>query len=386
LHFGVFVFMSFLLAYRDWRTILCAAAVIAVHHLTFNYLQVWGYAVYCFTAPSLVTVLEHAAYVVIQAGLLIYIAYHMKQDAVAGRELAMLGRVLSQHEGHFDLRVEHVASLKGESSRVFQRTLGALHRSIRDITGTIDRMAKASDGIADSNQDLSVQISTQASTLKDSTATIGEIALRVRESADHAAQANELAQQTAGIAHNSGRAVSDLVGKMGRINRTVDDMGAIIATIEGIAFQTNILALNAAVEAARAGDQGRSFAVVAGEVRALAQRCAAAAHEIKALIDASQQHVSEGAGLARSAGDSMETVVTRIGAVASMVEHITAESELRSQDFERFLREMAEVDAIFARDVEHVSDVAAASAELREQAKTLHNAVSIFLVDAGAAA
>src|ERR1700761_7579133 len=86
LHFGIFVLMSFLLAYRDWRPILCAACVIAVHHFTFNYLQLAGLGVYCFTQPALSTVLVHAGYVIAQTGLLIYIALHMKTDAQAGRE------------------------------------------------------------------------------------------------------------------------------------------------------------------------------------------------------------------------------------------------------------------------------------------------------------
>ncbi|WP_321815381.1 MULTISPECIES: methyl-accepting chemotaxis protein [unclassified Paraburkholderia] len=384
LHFGVFVFMSFLLAYRDWRAILCAAAVIAVHHVAFNYLQLWGFGVFCFTSPSLVTVLEHAAYVVVQAVLLSYIAHSMKQDAIAGRELAMLGDVLSRHAGHFDLRVDCITSLKGAGSRLFQGTLAALHRTMRDIVGTIDTMAKASDSIAERNRALSGQISTQASTLKDSAAAIGVIEQRVRESADHARQANRMAQEAAGIAQDSGRAVSDLVGKIGQINQATGNMSAMIETIEAITVQTNILALNAAVEAARAGEKGRSFAVVAGEVRALAQRSAAAAKEIKLLIEASQQHVEEGAGLAQRAGESMASVLARIEAVAGVVENVAAESALRSQDFEHFLREMAAIDAMFASDVAHVFDVSAASAGLRQQANNLHRAVSIFLVDDGA--
>lgn len=383
LHFGVFVFMSFLLAYRDWRAILCAAAVIAVHHLTFNYLQLWGRGVFCFTEPSLVTVVEHAAYVVVQAALLIYIAHSMKQDAVAGRELAMLGRVLSRQPGHFDLRVEQITSLKGAGSRLFQNTLAALHRTIRDMVGTIDSMAKASDEIAGRNHGLCAQISTQASTLKDSTAAIGVIEMRVRESADHARQANRMAQEAADIAQDSGRAVGDLVGKIGQINQAAANMSTMIETIEAITVQTNILAINAAVEAARAGEKGRSFAVVAAEVRALAQRSAAAAKEVKSLIETSQQHVQEGAALAQRAGDSMAGVLARIEAVAGMVDNVAGDSELRSQDFERFLHEMAQIDAMFASDVAHVLEVTEASAELRQQANTLHGAVSIFLVDEG---
>ncbi|MFM0342395.1 hypothetical protein [Paraburkholderia fungorum] len=99
LHFGIFVLMSFLLAYRDWRPIFCAACVIAAHHFTFNYLQLAGLDTYCFTEPAWSTVLLHAAYVVVQAGLLIFIAHHMKADAQTGLELAVLGENLSRLAG-----------------------------------------------------------------------------------------------------------------------------------------------------------------------------------------------------------------------------------------------------------------------------------------------
>ncbi|MCX4137171.1 hypothetical protein M0D68_03200 [Paraburkholderia sp. SEWSISQ10-3 4] len=154
LHFGVFVLMSFLLAYRDWRPILCAAGVIAVHHFSFNYLQLAGLDVYCFTEPAWSTVLTHAAYVVVQAGLLIFIAWHMKADAQTGRELAVLGENLSQQEGKFDLRLPPM-KLNGASSRTFKDTLNAIHDAMRGITTTIDQMAVSSDDIASENHTLS---------------------------------------------------------------------------------------------------------------------------------------------------------------------------------------------------------------------------------------
>jgi methyl-accepting chemotaxis protein len=147
LHFGIFVFMSFLLAYRDWRPIVCAGLVIAVHHLTFNYLQLAGLGVYCFTQPALATVLVHAAYVVAEAALLVYIAWHMKRDAQTGRELALLGENLSREEGRFDLRLAPM-KLEGSSSRTFKQTLDAIHDAMREITATIEGIAISSNDIA----------------------------------------------------------------------------------------------------------------------------------------------------------------------------------------------------------------------------------------------
>jgi methyl-accepting chemotaxis protein len=382
LHFGVFVLMSFLLAYRDWRPIVCAAAVIAVHHFTFNYLQLAGFGVYCFTQPALSTVLLHAAYVIAQTALLVFIALQMKIDARAGRELAMLGESLSREEGRFDLRFPPM-TLKGESSRTFKSTLDAIHHVMRDITLTIDRIAASSENIASENQTLLNDIATQANGLKSTNVAMVQIAKRVRASAEHAASADRLAKQTSSVAQQSGATVGQVVTTMTEIDEAVNRMGDMIATIEGIAFQTNILALNASVEAARAGEHGRGFAVVADEVRKLAQRSAAAAHDIKALITDSLQRVQRGSSLATQAGDAMRHVVGHVEDVAELIQHISSTSDEQSRDVDRFSEGIDNMDSALGGNVEHVKGVVSASGSLREQAKQLRGAMSAFLVEQG---
>ena len=109
----------------------------------------------------------------------------------------------------------------------------------------------------------------------------------VRQNADNAQTANQMARNASDVAGRGGAVVAQVVDTMKGINDSSHQISDIIGVIDSIAFQTNILALNAAVEAARAGEQGRGFAVVAGEVRTLAQRSAEAAKEIKQLINAS---------------------------------------------------------------------------------------------------
>ncbi|MEA3121740.1 MAG: methyl-accepting chemotaxis protein [Paraburkholderia sp.] len=379
LHFGVFVFMSFLLAYRDWRPIVCAALVIAVHHLTFNYLQLSGFDVYCLTQPSLPIVLVHAAYVVTEAALLIYIAQHMKHNAQNGRELVLLGENLSREAGSFDLRFAPM-TLQGDSSRTFKQTLDAIHDAMLAITATIEQMATSSYEIASGNQSLSEQISTRADALKATTAAMGQIASRVRESAANAANANDLARGTADAAQQSGKVVGEVVAKMNEIDEAVQRMGDMIATIEGIAFQTNILALNASVEAARAGVEGRGFAVVAAEVRTLAQRSAGAAREIRELIADSLQRVGHGSSLASRAGETMREVVGQVQAVAQLVEHISTASDAQSRDLDQFSNGIAQMDAMLERDVGHVHGMASASDHLSAQAQALRDAMAVFRV------
>jgi methyl-accepting chemotaxis protein len=379
LHFGVFVLMSFLLAYRDWRPIICAAGVIAVHHFTFNYLQLAGLDVYCFTEPAWSTVLSHAAYVVVQASLLIFIALHMKADAQTGQELAALGETLSRQTGQFDLRLPPM-QLAGSSSRTFRETLGAIHDTMREISLTIDQMAASSDHIAAENHTLSTEFTAQAETLNTTNAAMEQIAQRVRQNAEHAASANSLARQTSNAAQQSEQVVSEVVGKMNEIDQAVHRMGDMIAMIESIAFQTNLLALNASVEAARAGSEGRGFSVVAEEVRTLARRSASAAREIKGLIGESLQRVEHGSTLATRAGEAMRHVVGHVEDVATLIEHISTSSDAQSHDVDRFSEGMGQMDARLERDVRHVKGVASASASLREEARRLREAMSIFLV------
>jgi methyl-accepting chemotaxis protein len=380
MHFGIFVLMSFLLAYRDWRPIVCAAVVIAVHHFSFDYLQFLGVDVYCFTRPEFWIVLIHAAYVIVQAGLLIHMAVRMKADALNGYELAMLGEALSQEQGHFDLRFAPMG-LQGLSSRAFKATLDAIGTSMREITATIGRIAASSDDIAQNNHHLSEQIGTQADTLRTTNAAMGQIATRVRDGAAHASDANDLARMTADTVEQGGHAVAEVVAKMDEIARTVRGMGEMIATIEGIAFQTNILALNASVEAARAGNEGRGFAVVAEEVRTLAQRSATAAREIKALIGDSLQHVEDGSSLATRTGDTIRNVVGQVREVAALIAQISSASVAQSRDINEFGEGIAQMDALFGHDVTRVRSVAAASGDLHEQAQALRNSMAVFLVE-----
>src|SRR5207237_9176110 len=134
----------------------------------------------------------------------------------------------------------------------------------------------------------------------------------VRETADAARAADELADGASQAAQRGGEAVSQVVEKMGSISTSSQRITDITGVIDAIAFQTNLLALNAAVEAARAGDSGRGFAVVAGEVRNLARRASDAAKEIKQLIGSSVDEIRTGSALADAANERMHELVTSV--------------------------------------------------------------------------
>src|SRR5213076_975142 len=158
----------------------------------------------------------------------------------------------------------------------------------------------------------------QASALEETAASMEELTSTVRHNAENANQANQMAQAASQVATRGGEIVGHVVDTMSAIDSASRKIVDIIGVIDGIAFQTNILALNAAVEAARAGEQGRGCAVVAAEVRSLAQRGATAAKEIKTLIGASVEKVDAGMKLVGDAGRTMDEIVGSVQRVSAL--------------------------------------------------------------------
>ncbi len=205
----------------------------------------------------------------------------------------------------------------------------------------------------------------------------------VRQSADAARQANQLASTAAEVAARGGQVVGEVVTTMGDINQSSRKIADIIGVIDSIAFQTNILALNAAVEAARAGEQGRGFAVVASEVRNLAGRSAEAAREIKALIGASVERVESGARLVQNAGSTMDEIVGSVKRVGDIIGEITAASTEQSDGIGQVNTAVNQLDQMTQQNAALVEQSAAAAQSLREQATRLAGAVQVFKLSRG---
>jgi methyl-accepting chemotaxis protein len=178
---------------------------------------------------------------------------------------------------------------QSKSAKDLEGILVTLHKAITSASNGVAAIATASSQIVAGNLDLSSRTEQQSSSLEETAASMEELTSTVKQNADNARQANQLAVLASSVAVRGGSVVSQVVDAMGSINASSRKIADIIGVIE-----TNILALNAAGEAARAGEQGRAFAVVAAEVRNLAQRSAAAAKEIKTLIDDSVDKVEEG--------------------------------------------------------------------------------------------
>ena len=378
LHFGIFVLLAFLLCYRDWTVILVAAGTIAVHHLSFNYLQQWGYGVLCFTEPGLGRVLAHAAYVVAEAAVLSYLSLLLHREALQAAELAArVGALEAGSDGIIALDSGAV-TVVSPGARVLDRMLGVLRGAIASVRSGTEAMADASGNIADASADLSRRTQAQAESLRRTALTMAELTAAVRDNDGDARQASGLAANAAGVARRGGDAVGKVVGSMEAIRESSRRIVDIIGVIDGIAFQTNILALNAAVEAARAGEQGRGFAVVATEVRSLAQRSAMAAKEVAALIRESVTAVDTGAGLAGEAGQTMGEIVGSIEEVAAIMARIVAASHAQATGIAGINDAVAEMDAGVRDNAGLVAETAAAAAGMQDQARLLTQAVGVF--------
>ncbi len=262
--------------------------------------------------------------------------------------------------------------------------VNALVSNMAGVVAQVKSMAAqvhaGAEEISRGNTNLSQRTEEQASSLEETASSMEEMTSTVKQTADNAGQANQLAMAARQQAEKGGAVVSSAVGAMREINVASKKIADIIGVIDEIAFQTNLLALNAAVEAARAGEQGRGFAVVATEVRNLAGRSATAAKEIKALIQDSVSKVNEGSRLVDESGRTLDEIVGAVKKVTDIVAEIAAASREQSAGIEQVNKAVVQMDAGTQQNAALVEQAAAASQAIVEQAMLLNSLVSHYRV------
>src|SRR5580765_7017437 len=246
------------------------------------------------------------------------------------------------------------------------RSLWTQSQELREGT---EHVVAAAGQVATSAQGLSQASTHQAASLQETSASMEEMASMTRKNAENAVQAANLATDVARQVRSANEALGDMVASMTAIRESSNKVAKIIKVIDEIAFQTNILALNAAVEAARAGEAGMGFAVVAGEVRNLAQRSAQAAKDTAILLEESITRSQEGTGRVEQVAMSIASITDNVARVKGMVEEVRQASGQQAQGIDQVTQAIAQMESVTQTTAATAEESAAASEELNAQAE-----------------
>jgi len=300
-------------------------------------------------------------------------------------QTATLLRDIAEGEGDLTRRLQvRSRDELGELARWFNTFVDKLRVIIGQTRESAERAALAAQQLSTGTEQISGAAQEQASSLEETAASMEELTGTVKQNADNARQASQLAVESRDTAERGGQVVASAVASMDEITRASERISEIISVIDEIAFQTNLLALNAAVEAARAGEQGRGFAVVAAEVRNLAQRSAAAAKEIKALIHDSVQKVRTGASLVNQSGQTFKEIVASVKRVTEIIAEIAAAGTEQSQGIEQVNKAIVQMDRLVQSSAAQTEELSSTALALAVHAKQLRALVWRFKLADGA--
>jgi len=377
MHFSVFVLLAFLLFYSDWLPVAVGAAVIAIHHLAFHFLQTGGYPVWVFPhVCDLSIVIIHAAFVVFETLLLVFMAIQHEKTAVeTGEVISMLQAVLTTDR--IDLRV--TSNLNTGSAPHFSKLIGLLRelvgqviRHSETIVGSSERIAVSASEVSTASDLQKQEIRQAAIAMQELRSAIAEIsrnshevAAKMMDSREQAIEGGKVVTDTIATIQDVSMATRDTASTIEELGRASQSIGKIADTINEIAGRTNLLALNASIEAARAGEHGRGFAVVAGEVRGLAERTGNATREIGEMILEIQQgsakaaesmrigmeKVNASVQAAEKAGDVLERIIGAAEAQNSLISMIATSTTQQAATTEQVNGNMDEIMRMVERSV-----------------------------------
>ncbi len=405
LHMTFFAAVALTSVLADWRPVLAAAVVTAIHHLALNFL-----------APTLVfgvqsdfwRVVLHAVIVIVETGALMQVGLTLEGLLIARAEAQAASeqaeRVAQQERERRSAEQQQVVTVLAtglhklasgdltcqintqltpsfeQLRRDFNQAIGGMESVVGRVWSATEQIRAGSDEISLASEDLASRTELQAAMAERAMNTVSELVTLTDATLGRTQAANVTIQETSSRVRQGHQVVASAIAKMELIQQSSGEIGQIVSVIDGIAFQTNLLALNAGVEAARAGESGRGFAVVANEVRALAQRSADAARDIRALITGSTTLVSEGVELVSQTGVVLGAVVNDVTAFTETVGAITAAVSNTSRDLAIVRDTFSEVDRTTQKNAAMVEESHAALRSLTGQTAVLMDAVKHFSI------
>ena len=284
-------------------------------------------------------------------------------------------------EGNFSVHSERDEYYIGEFEQLL-RSMKKINRGLSElllqISQSADNVAASSEQVSSGSQNLAQGTTEQAASVEELTGMMSEISDQAYRNSRDAQEASEKAQMVKENATESSRSMQEMVKAMAEISGKSDEIRKIVKTIEDFSFQTNILALNAAVEAARAGDRGKGFSVVANEVRSLANQSSAASKSTAALIQSSLQAVENGRKIANETDNALAEVVSGIDNVSELLFHITDASSKQFDANRQVTENINLISEVVQTNSATAEACAAASEELASQAQLLKELVSHF--------
>ena len=308
-----------------------------------------------------------------------------------------------------DLSVRADASGGGELGRLataFNTMMTDMNKTMRQFFSVADTVRDSvvmvrstTDAMASAAEDVAIQASTIATASEEMSATSGDIARNCLYAAESAQKATEQTHSGSQLAQSSSRLMENIAQRVNVSSSTVeglgkrsDQIGAIVNTIQDIADQTNLLALNAAIEAARAGEQGRGFAVVADEVRALAERTTKATKEIAAMIKAIQsetqnavtsmsegvEEVKRGTAETTRSGEALEDILNKINELTMQISQVATAAEEQTATTQEITNNIQMITDVVNRNVENSRSTTLATTTLSKEVDNLHELVGHF--------
>lgn len=307
--------------------------------------------------------------------------FEVEEQAREGA-LAKLSEALAAlAKGDLTVRLSGLPESYARVQSDFNAAASSLSSTMASVVDGVTSMSSAMGEIQNGTSDLASRTERQAASVEETAAAVQVVTQGIEQNAIQLRDASDAVNRTRTDAETGGDVIKRAVSAMDEIEGSSAKISHIVTLIDGIAFQTNLLALNAGVEAARAGDAGKGFSVVASEVRALAQRSAEAANDIKTIIQTSTRHVGDGVRLVGDAGAALDRIVGGIVDVAGILQETSQTATSQSLSLSTVNATIAEIDKMTQANAALVEETSAAARTVVDQTSSIVAAAQRFTME-----